>query len=495
MTFSDERGAAPTILIILGVTGDLVSLKITPALFHLFQKKKMPDRFRVVGFARRAWTKDFFYAHLTESIRSHFSRKPKSADLRPFLKLFSYHQGDFSESRDFYNLADELKKIDDAWGMCSNKLFYLSASPFNYEIILRHLAKSGLSKSCANEGGRAQPQSTGAGWTRIIVEKPFGTNLKTAQNLDRLLGALFAETQIYRIDHYLGKEMLQNILTFRFSNNLFEENWTARSIEKINVRALEKIGVQERAGFYDTIGALKDYGQNHLLQMLALVTMDHPRTYDARSIREARARLLSSLHRPTKKDILRYSFRGQYDGYRDIPGVARNSVTETYFKVRALLDAPRWRGMPIYLESGKVMHEVRKEIEITFRHPFPCLCPSNVLEHYKNRVIFRLEPKDEILIYFWAKKPGFEYAMEEQVLRFSFPDGPKNTCSLEAHERLLLDCITGDQTLFVRTDEIVSMWKFIDPIIRAWQKNRVPLKSYTPHSDTIRIESEHIEEI
>ena len=277
MKKTTERTPAPTILIILGVTGDLVSLKITPALFHLYEKKRLPQQFRVVGFARRAWTQEFFRAHLSDALRGHLARKPSAKELRPFLNLFSYHQGDFSEREDFHALARTLKEIEDAWGMCSNKLFYLSASPFNYEIILRNLAKSGLSTSChppPARGDHAWSPETETGWTRIIVEKPFGTNLKTAQTLDRLLGKLFQESQIYRIDHYLGKEMLQNILTFRFSNNLFEENWKAHAIEKINVCALEKLGIEERAGFYDTIGALRDYGQNHLLQMLALVTMD-----------------------------------------------------------------------------------------------------------------------------------------------------------------------------------------------------------------------------
>lgn len=494
MPQKNERGTAPTILIILGVTGDLVSLKITPALFHLFQKKKLPERFRVVGFARRAWTQGIFYTHLKDALRGHLTRKPSAQELRSFLKMFSYHQGDFSEHADFHSLAKNLKEIDDAWGMCSNKLFYLSASPFNYEIILHHLAKSGLSRSCHEQGGGSRTDGIDSGWTRVIVEKPFGTNLKTAQRLDRILGKLFHESQIYRIDHYLGKEMLQNILSFRFANNLFEENWTQKSIEKINVRALEKLGMEERAGFYDKIGALRDYGQNHLLQMLALVTLDHPINYDAESIRKKRAQILGALRRPARKDLVEHTFRGQYEGYRAISGVAKDSMTETYFKVRAFLGTPRWYGVPIYLESGKVMNKSLKEIEITFRHPFPCLCPANVLEHYKNRVVFRLEPKEEILIYFWAKKPGLEFVMEEQVLRFAFPSGKKHDHIFEAHERLLLDCIMGDQTLFVRTDEIISMWKFIDPIIRAWEKNLVPLKSYTPYSDTIRIEAEHIEE-
>lgn len=484
MKKATERSIAPTILIILGVTGDLVSLKITPALYHLYQKNKLPERFRVIGFARRTWTQKFFYTNLADALRTHHGRKPTVKEMRPFLKLFSYHQGDFSETDHFHALAAELKKIDDAWGMCSNKLFYLSAAPFNYEIILHNLARSGLSKSCGDGED---------GWTRIIVEKPFGTNLITAQKLDRLLGKLFRESQIYRIDHYLGKEMLQNILSFRFSNNLFEEHWTSKSIEKIQVRVLEKLGVNERAGFYDNIGALRDVGQNHLLQMLALVTLDHPINYDAESIRKKRAEILSALRRPTQSDSIHHTFRAQYEGYRDIPGVARDSMTETYFNVQAFLKNPRWYGVPLYLESGKVMSESRKEIEVTFRHPFPCLCPNNVLEHYKNRIVFRLEPKDEILIYFWAKKPGLEYAMEEQILRFAFPDRERGSHSLEAHERLLLDCINGDQTLFVRTDEIISMWKFIDPITRAWEKNLVPLKPYIPYTDTIRIESECIE--
>lgn len=478
----DAKINIPTILIIMGATGDLMSLKIAPALFHLYQKKKLPNMFKVIGFARRQWTDDFFHEHITESIKKHLHQSMKENEIATFAQLFSYHRGDFDQIADYKNLNALLKIIDDEWGVCSNKLFYLATSPFNYEAIVRKLASSKLTRGCGGSGG----------WTRVIVEKPFGTNLKDAQHLDQLLARLFHESQIYRIDHYLGKEVLQNILSFRFSNNLFEQNWDNRAIEKIRVRALEHIGVAAgRGAFYDQIGALRDFGQNHLLQMLALVTMEHPMNYRADSIREKRAALLRTLKVPTQKDIIKHTFRAQYQGYHDVQGVSPESQTETYFHVRLALDLPRWKGVPIFLESGKALKQPRKEIMLTFRHPSPCLCPASAVDHYKNRIIFRLEPKEEILITFWAKKPGLDFEMEEQVLRFEMADSTGH--SLEAHEKLLADCITGDQTLFVSTDEIISMWRFIDPITRAWEKGLVPLTIYQPGSVDIRTESAYIE--
>ncbi len=472
----------PTILVILGVTGDLMSLKITPALFHLFTKNKLPAFFRVVGFARREWTDEFFHKTLEESLVHHIKKRPKKSEIKKFLSFFSYHKGDFARTDDYQSLNDRIAHIDEQWGMCSNKLFYIAASPFNYEIILKQLATTKVARGCAEDGG----------WTRVIVEKPFGTNKETALKLDRLLGRLFKESQIYRIDHYLGKEMLQNILAFRFSNNLFEQNWDSKTIEKIRVLALEKLDAGARGGFYDKIGALRDYGQNHLLQMLSLVTMEHPVTYLADAIRDKKSRVLQTLKPLSKKDIAEHTFRAQYKGYRATPGVSADSQTETYFRLRLFIDSPRWRSVPLFLESGKALGYARKEIMVTFRHPVPCLCPPSVIDHYKNRLIFRLEPKEEILITFWAKKRGAEFEMEEQVLHFQ-PANTSGEGGLEAHEKLLLDCIIGDQTLFVSTQEIVSMWKFIDPIIRSWHNNRTPLHSYSPGSDDIRKESKYIE--
>ena len=289
--------------------------------------------------------------------------------------------------------------------------------------------------------------------------------------------------------HYLAKEMIQNILAFRFSNNLFEKNWSSETIERIDIRVRERLGVEERGGFYDGVGALRDVGQNHLLQMLALITMERPESFDASALRRRRAEILqtlvvpaslenSSLTGPARAEILSAGMRAQYDGYRAIRGVAPDSQTETYFRINAALAAPRWKGVPVMLESGKRLGVERKEIVITFRHPLPCLCPSGAAEHFKNRIVISLEPEEKIAIHFWSKKPGFAYALEERTLAFMFREAVWKSQYVEEYKKLLLDCITGDQTLFVSTEEVKAMWRFIDPVSDAWREGASPLLTY-----------------
>ncbi|MCL4400172.1 glucose-6-phosphate dehydrogenase, partial [Patescibacteria group bacterium] len=271
----------PTIMVVFGVTGDLMQKKITPALFNLFKNDSLPERFKIIGFARRDLSdKDF-----KEKIAGMFDKV-----VPDFLSLFGYERGFFEKKKDYIKLALRLKEIDKKWGMCSNKLFYLAVPPELYPEILKNLHSTGLSRPC---GGPEE------GWTRVIVEKPFGKDLKSAKFLDDLLRKLFREEQIYRIDHYLAKEMLQNILAFRFYNNLFEFVWGKKLIESVNIRLFESIGVEDRGGFYDGVGALRDVGQNHLLQMLALVTMDKPPRFTPEDIRRERAKILSTLRIPS----------------------------------------------------------------------------------------------------------------------------------------------------------------------------------------------------
>ncbi len=519
----------PTILIIFGATGDLMRKKIAPALFNLYKKGKLPERFRIIAFSRRDYDDRMFRDYLGEILESRHGISKK--ELKPYLNLYTYAKGDFTAKSGYEDLASVLAGIDKGWGVCTNKLFYLAVAPETYETIFNNLKKSGLTEECEPEGWTPPLESTKnsgktdssvdhknnistrinsryssrsaqsiptAGWTRVIVEKPFGRDFQTAQKLDLHLGKLFQEVQIYRIDHYLAKEMLQNILAFRFSNNLFEKNWSGDAIERIDIKLWEKIGVEERGPFYDSIGALRDVGQNHLLQMLALVTMDLPAParasthaggqaglspgFSAATVRQARNEVLSSLKVPYLRDIRRTTLRAQYVGYRQIQGVEPRSQTETYFKILAFLESSRWRGVPIIMESGKRMGEARKEITVTFKHATPCLCPG---EHHQNKVVFTLEPEERITIHFWSKKPGLELAMEERTFEFLLRASGQKTQYVEEYEKLLLDCIVGDQTLFTSTDEVKHMWKYIDPIVQAWQKNKVPLKTYLPNSSKI----------
>lgn len=460
-----------------------MSRKILPALFRLYEDNKLPNLFYVIGFSRRDLGKDGFEKLLRDSLSEFFTDGSDKSVHEKFLKLFSYQQGKFENLNDYKNLARKLGQVDNKWQACSNKLFYLAVPPKYYEPILRNLAGSGLTIPCGPEEG----------WTRVLVEKPFGINLKQARKLDEILGTLFKDEQIYPIDHYLAKEMLQNILTFRFTNNLFEETWDNQSIEKIYIRLWEKIGVEDRGEFYDGVGALRDVGQNHLLQMLAIVMMNQPETLDAVPIRRKRAEILKTLIKPSDEEIKVYTYRGQYDGYQKIKGVDLLSKTETFFNIRAFSSSPRWRGVPITMESGKRMGEQIKEIVVTFKHKSPCFCPPNG-PHLKNKIIFRVEPNEEINIRFWSRKPGIKTEIEERSLDFLYRNTPKRVQYVEEYERLLLDCFAGDQTLFASTDEVKAMWRFIDPIYCAWEKNLVPLKTYRPDTNDAHDDSRYIKD-
>ncbi len=464
----------PTVFVIFGATGDLMTKKIVPALFNLFQKERLPLLFRIIGIARRSLSTEQFHTHILHILREHRLDSNKK-QVQRFLNFFSYQGGTFEAKETYDVLSKTLGRTDTEWKVCSNKLFYLAVPPEYYEGIFKHLSSSGLTIPCGPDEG----------WTRVLVEKPFGKDAKTAEKLDLLLAKLFKEEQIYRIDHYLAKEMLQNILSFRFSNNLLEQSWNNKFIEKIEIQLLEEIGVEKRGLFYDGLGALVDVGQNHLLQMLALVTMEHPQSLSADVVRTKRAGLLDMLRCFSEKEIKTLTRRAQYEGYKRIAGVKANSQTETYFRVTAFLDSPRWQGVPVMLESGKRIGKSSKEIIVTFKHVTPCLCPPG--KHYTNKVIFSIEPQEGIKIYFLAKKPGLgsQVEIQERSFNFIYRKHSKKTQYVEEYEKLLLDCIEGNQLLFLSTEEVRAMWGFIDPIVSSWHKGSVPLQYYRPDTDEI----------
>ncbi len=458
----------PTVLVVFGATGDLMARKIVPSIFHLSNKAVLPRHFACVGFSRRPWSDDDLRGHVRGIIAERYpGTAPEAAE--EFLGMFTYSQGAFDDEAAYEALALHLKSIDDAWGMCTNKLFYLAVPPEHYETIFRRLAESGLTEACSDL----------AGWTRVLVEKPFGNDEDSSQALDELLASLFREEQIYRIDHYLAKEMLQGILNFRFTNNLFEMSWDRTAIESIDITLHETLGVEKRGRFYDGVGALRDVGQNHLLQMLALVTMDQPADPGPHAIRTARAAAIRELLRPlSAEEVASQTYRSQYTGFRQIEGVEPDSTTETFFRLVTELAGPRWAGVPVTLESGKRMQAVSKQIAVTFRHPHPCMCTGG--RHYRNRVVFTLEPSDEIKIEFWAKKPGFDNELEKREFRFFLYEKEEKAQYVEEYARLLMDAFRGDQTLFVSTDEVRAMWEFIDPVVRAWREGATPLATYEP---------------
>ncbi len=472
-----KKQTIPTVLVVLGATGDLMTKKIVPALFNLHERRKLPPHFELVGVSRREWTDEDLRRHVGAIIDVK-APNASSSDVNSFLDLTAYHKLTFDQLDDYRALNDKLTRIDDAWGMCTNKLFYLSVPPQFYDVILSNIHKAHLADGCGPDEG----------WTRIIVEKPFGKDEKSARALDARLSKLFKEEQIYRVDHYLAKEMLQNILTFRFANDLFEKEWNSATIERIHIRMFEKIGVEDRGAFYDAVGALQDVGQNHLLQMLALTTMERPARYDADAIRPLRAALLRDLVVQTPREAARNSFRAQYEGYRSVKGVAPNSQTETYFRITGFLGSGRWEGMPVVMESGKRLGEPLKEIEIVLRHERPCLCRDN--EHHENRIFIHLEPKEGITLKFHSKKPGHSFDLEERTFNFNFRETAHHAQYTEEYEKLLLDCIAGDQTLFVSSEEVAAMWRFIDPFTAAWKKNLTPLRHYVSDARAVIAEAD-----
>ncbi len=456
----------PTIFVIFGITGDLASRKLLPALLALYSKRMLPPQFAIIGFSRRAYTREEF----REYIRDRLNIRPgqfHEEDVKHFLDHMSYEQGFFDSMPAYERLKERLKTIDDRWGQCSNKLFHLSVPPNLYEGILTHLAHSKLTIPCDDL----------TGWTRILIEKPFGNDIETARSLDTLLEKLFEEKQIFRIDHYLAKEALQNILAFRFMNPIFEPMWRREHIDKIHIKLFEKEGLEGRGAFYDKIGALKDVGQNHMLQMLALVTMNEPRSFSADDIRRERAKVLNSLHKISRLELKKTAGKGQYQGLLSEPGIAPDSKTETYFRIEARLKSSPWRGVPLYLESGKAMAESKAEIDIYFKRARRDRSKKSPdASHEQNILTFRIQPDEGIKIKFFVKKPGYLFNVEPKTLKFKYADVASFGNIPDDYERLIHDAFVGDQTLFASTDEIMASWRFITPILHNW--HTVPLTLY-----------------
>lgn len=416
-----------------GATGDLMRLKVIPALFLLHVQDELPHMFRFVGFSRRDWSDVRFRAYVREIINGRFN-DAHEADVASFLERFNFENGEFSDQKSFDMLKASLQALDAKWGVCSNKIFYLAVAPAFYEQISHELSRSGLADGCSLEEG----------WMRVIIEKPFGQDGESATRLEALLSKFFKEEQIYRIDHYLGKKVLQDIFSFRFDDGQYEDVWDAEHIECIAIRTLENIGAEKRGAFYDAAGTLRDVGQNHLLEIVALLTMEQPSARTSEAVCDARASAIERLQPIAHDAMARETFRAQYEGFRGIIGVAPDSITETYFKIRVRLDTPRWHGVPIVIEAGKRLAAPQKEIIVRF-------------------------------------KDGSER-------RFDFNATVQYT---EEYERLLLDAIRGDQTHFVSEREIEAAWRFVDPIERAWRSGTelVPLHMYQPGTNDILLQA------
>ncbi len=355
--------------------------------------------------------------------------------------------------------------------------------PHLYEGILNQLSVSGLTVPCADD----------TGWTRILIEKPFGSNQKHARRLDKLLGKLFKEEQIFRIDHYIAKETLQNIMAFRFANSIFEPIWRREFIDKIHIKLYETYGMEGRGAFYDSLGALKDVGQNHMLSMLAIATMDRPASFSGPAVAHERARVLRKLARIKPRRIAEQVVKGQYVGYTGEAGVKNDSSTETYFRIRCFIDSARWRGVPIWLENGKALNEAKTEIDVYFKGNSKVKSlPSTAIEGQKSKVdagteegtqsngqnilTFRIQPDEGIRLKFFVKTPGAEFKLEPKPLKFKYADSLPLSGDSNDYERLISDAFVGDQTLFASTDEIMASWRFVTSILDNWGK--LPLIKY-----------------
>lgn len=451
----------PTQIIILGGSGDLAKRKLIPALIDLYIHNKLPEVFSIVGLARTPRTNKEYQAFVADSLQTH-GHGHSSEEIDGFCKHFSYVSGSFDDKDSYSELRKEVSSFEDEYSSCTNKIFYLAVPPNYYETIFTNIHTSSLAQVCSDRS-----------WTRILVEKPFGSDLQTAQKLDKKLSSLFKEDQIFRIDHYLAKEAVQNILSFRFANTLLRSPWNNEHVKEVNIKMHESIDIQNRGNFYDGIGALRDVGQNHLLQLLALVAMDEPKTFTATDIRKERVKILKDLLPITRKTVAAQVTRGQYIGYLDTKGVQKDSKTETYFKFTAYLKNKRWKGVPFSVEAGKNMSERNVSIDILFKDVASGPFETNTCHTVENKVTLTLSPEQEMHITINAKRPGHGYQLESQTLSFTCR---KEGDEIDAYEKVLLDCIVGDQTLFTKTDEVLASWKFITSILKNW--NDIPLHTY-----------------
>ena len=461
-----SRTPEPCTMVIFGATGDLTSRKLVPALYNLARERRLPGGFSVVGFARREWDDEHFRTVLRDGINANSRSGPVESDLwASFAEGSGFHRASFDDPAGYASLKERLAAIDEQRGTGGNRVFYLATPPEAYPTIIQQLGAAGLGRS------------PNGGWTRIIVEKPFGRDLESARTLNQTLLAVFDEPQVYRIDHYLGKETVQNLLVFRFANGIFEPLWDRRSVDHVQITVAESIGVEDRGGYYDSSGALRDMIQNHLTQLLCLVAMEPPIAYDADAVRDEKVKVLRAIRPLTPDEVTRQTVRGQYGpgnvsgrplrGYREERGVAPGSQTETFVALKLFIESWRWAGVPFYLRSGKALPRRVSEIAIQFKTVPTMLfadTPMNDIE--PNVLAIKIQPDEGITLKFGSKVPGHQ---QIRPVTMDFRYGTSfGVASPEAYERLLLDCMLGDSTLFTRRDEVEASWALITPIHQGW---------------------------
>jgi glucose-6-phosphate 1-dehydrogenase len=451
-------------LVIFGASGDLTSRKLIPALYSLFQKGRLPAQTRIVGVSRTKFTHEAWRDELTKTTQKFAGKDFDAAAWQKFAANVFYHAGDIDRLEDFNRLAKLLDELEE--NKSTTRLYYLATAPQLYEPAIANLGASGL----ADEK---------RGVRRVIIEKPFGTDLKSAETLNRATHAVFSENQVYRIDHYLGKETVQNILVLRFANSIFEPLWNRRYIDHVQITVAEEVDVGRRAGYYDSAGVLRDMFQNHLLQLLAITAMEAPARYLAELGRDEKVKILRAIKPMSGADFARDTVRAQYEGYRQAEGVAPDSQTPTFAAIKLNVESWRWQGVPFYLRSGKAMSCRTSQIVIQFRDPPIMMFSEGPRSHVDaNKLVIQIQPAEGIQIHFQTKVPDAGMRLTTTDLNFEFAREFTGTMP-DSYQRLLLDAMKGDPGLFARSDEVEIAWGIIDPILAAWRSPAAPpLETY-----------------
>ena len=461
------------VVTIFGASGDLTKRKLIPALYNLALEKRLPERFAVVGYARSEMNDDGFRDKMREAVKE-FSRTGLKDDSvwQQFAATLYYVRGGYDETDGYQRLKDFIDGFDRGSRVLPARVFYLATPPDLYGLVIERITAAGL----------APKETDGEGRTRVIIEKPFGTDLQTAGELNHRVHEALDEKQVYRIDHYLGKETVQNIMVFRFANAVFEPIWNRRYIDHVQITAAEGVGVENRGGYYEDAGVVRDMFQNHLLQLLCLTAMEPPVGFTADAVRDEKGKLLQSVRPVAPEEVAGAAVRGQYGagqigdqsalGYRQEPGVVKNSATVTYAALKLYVDNWRWEGVPFYLRSGKRMAKRVTEIAIQFKRPPMLLFKNCAVEDVSpNVLVMRIQPNEGISLTFEVKPPGPEVCVSPLSLNFNYAESFGNSAP-EAYETLLEDCIEGDSTLFTRHDWVESAWALMDPIIQVWKLSK-----------------------
>jgi glucose-6-phosphate 1-dehydrogenase len=471
-----EAKPEPCVLVIFGITGDLAKRKLLPALFHLFADGALPESFAMVGVSRSELSVDELREQLRRSVMGLGGRRfPDAATWEKFSAAIEFTRGAIEDAASFARLKEQLAGIDKARGTQQNRIFYLATPPEAFAPVVDNLRRVGLiyrARAAFDEP-----------FSRVIIEKPFGRDLASAKALNTLIAESLDESQAFRIDHYLGKETVQNILVLRYANSIFEPIWNRKYIDYVEITAAETLGVEQRGAFYDKTGVLRDIVQNHLLQVLALSAMEAPVSFAADDVRSEKVQVLRSLRPIVGPALSRDVALGQYQGYLQEKGVAEGSRTPTYAAMKVFIDNWRWQGVPFYLRAGKKLATHLTEIAVHFQAVPSCLFRGTeqcqVLS--PNVLRIRIQPDEGISVRFVAKVPGDHLSLGNVRMNMSYANAFGKPLS-EAYERLILDCMRGDATLFARKDEVEEAWKFVTPVLKTWEESRELPEAYAPAS-------------